>query len=37
MTPDLPSLGAWEGYGVLVAWLVVVLALGAVRLRRQDA
>lgn len=37
MAPDLPALGAWQGYGVLVAWLVVILGLAAIRLRRQDA
>jgi ABC-2 type transport system permease protein len=30
-------LSAWQGYGVLVAWVVVVLALAAVRLRTRDA
>lgn len=30
-------LTAWEGYGVLVAWVAVVLAFAAVRLRSTDA
>ncbi|MET0433010.1 MAG: ABC transporter permease subunit [Cellulomonas sp.] len=30
-------LGPWEGYGVLVAWGVVLLAAAAVLLRRRDA
>ncbi|WP_448059364.1 ABC transporter permease subunit [Cellulomonas hominis] len=30
-------LSPWEGYGVLVAWGVVVLAIAAVLLRRRDA
>ena len=30
-------LSAWQGYGVLVAWVVVVLVLAAVRLRTRDA
>ncbi|VTR77645.1 ABC transporter permease subunit [Cellulomonas hominis] len=30
-------LTPWQGYGVLVAWGVVALALGAVLLRRRDA
>ncbi|NUU16834.1 ABC transporter permease subunit [Cellulomonas humilata] len=31
------DLSAWEGYGVLVAWVVVVLAIAAVLLKRRDA
>lgn len=30
-------LTAWQGYGVLVAWVVVILAFAAVRLRSRDA
>ena len=36
---DLPNrvdLSAWQGYGVLVAWTVVLLAIGALLLRRRD-
>ncbi|NMR19828.1 ABC transporter permease [Cellulomonas fimi] len=32
-----PVLGPWEGYAVLVAWVVVLLATAAVLLRRRDA
>lgn len=32
-----PVLSAWEGYGVLIGWGVVVLAVAAVLLRRRDA
>jgi len=32
-----PHLGAWQGYAVLLAWVVVVLATAAVLLRRRDA
>ncbi len=31
------SLSPWQGYGVLLTWVVVLLALAAVRLRRRDA
>jgi len=30
-------LSAWQGYAVLVAWVVVILAFAAVRLRSRDA
>ncbi len=30
-------LTAWEGYGILVAWVVVILVFAAVRLRSTDA
>ena len=30
-------LTAWEGYGLLVAWVVVILAFAAIRLRSTDA
>ena len=30
-------LSAWQGYGVLLAWVVLVLVLAAVRLRARDA
>ncbi|MBF0688449.1 MAG: ABC transporter permease subunit [Cellulomonas sp.] len=31
------ALGPWEGYGVLVAWAVAAVVVGAVLLRRRDA
>ncbi|WP_024285390.1 ABC transporter permease [Cellulomonas sp. KRMCY2] len=31
------TLTPWQGYGVLVAWVVVLLTAGAVLLRRRDA
>ncbi|MBX9246138.1 ABC transporter permease subunit [Actinotalea ferrariae] len=31
------TLSPWQGYGVLVAWVLVLLAVAAVRLRREDA
>ena len=31
------QLTAWEGYGVLVAWVVVVLAAAALLLKKRDA
>lgn len=34
---DGPHLTAWQGYGVLVAWVVVLLTLAAVLMRRRDA
>lgn len=34
---DAPFLTAWQGYGVLVAWVVVLGTLAAVLLRRRDA
>ena len=37
---DLPNrvdLSAWQGYGVLVLWTVVLLTLGALLLKRRDA
>ena len=45
MLPDLFSeatgagtdLGPWQGYGVMLAWVAVVLAVAAVLLRRRDA
>ena len=40
LAADLPNrvdLSAWQGYGVLVAWTAVLLAIGAVLLRRRDA
>ena len=30
-------LSAWEGYGILVAWVLLILAFAAVRLRTTDA
>lgn len=30
-------LGPWEGYGVMLAWVAVILAAAAVLLRRRDA
>jgi ABC-2 type transport system permease protein len=35
--PDPSALGPWAGLGVLCAWVAVVLALAAWRLRRRDA
>jgi hypothetical protein len=37
VAPDPTSLGPWTGFGVLCAYVVVVLGLGAWRLRRADA
>ncbi|WP_149202302.1 ABC transporter permease subunit [Actinotalea subterranea] len=34
---DAVQLSAWQGYGVLVVWTVVLLVLAAVLLRRRDA
>ncbi|GAA4627949.1 ABC transporter permease subunit [Cellulomonas oligotrophica] len=34
---DAPFLTAWQGYGVLLAWVVVLGTLAAVLLRRRDA
>lgn len=34
---DVVSLTPWQGYGVLVAWVAVLLAVAAVLLRRRDA
>ncbi|WP_298459509.1 ABC transporter permease subunit [uncultured Cellulomonas sp.] len=31
------ALGPWQGYGVMLAWVAVVLAIAAVLLRRRDA
>jgi ABC-2 type transport system permease protein len=31
------NLGPWEGYGVMLAWIAVVIAVAAVLLRRRDA
>ncbi len=31
------DLGAWQGFGVLLAWVAVLLVLAAVLLRRRDA
>ena len=35
--PDIISLTAWQGFGVLAAYVVVLLAAAAVLLRRRDA
>lgn len=35
--PHVPVLGPWQGYAVLVAWVVVLLGLAALLLRRRDA
>lgn len=32
-----PVLGPWEGFGVLMAWVVVLLVIAAILLRRRDA
>lgn len=34
---DVATLTPWQGYGVMVAWVVVLLALAAVLVRRRDA
>lgn len=34
---DGADLSAWQGYGVLVAWVVVLMAVAGVLLRRRDA
>lgn len=34
---DAPYLGPWQGYAVLVGWVVLVLGTAAVLLRRRDA
>ena len=31
------ALGPWQGYGVMLAWVAVILAAAAVLLRRRDA
>ncbi|QGH68709.1 ABC transporter permease subunit [Pseudactinotalea sp. HY158] len=31
------TLGPWQGFGVLCAWVVVLMAAGAMTLRRRDA
>jgi len=35
--PDVITLSAWEGFGVLAAYVVIVLAAAAVLLKRRDA
>jgi len=37
MAGDVPVLTPWQGYGVLAAWVLVVLGAAAVLLRRRDA
>ncbi len=37
MAPESPVLSVWQGYGVLIAWGVVLLAGAVVLLRRRDA
>jgi ABC-2 type transport system permease protein len=34
---DPDALGPWQGYGVMLAWVAVVIAVAAVLLRRRDA
>ena len=34
--PDTPDLSAWQGYGVLVGWVVVLLGLALALLHRRD-
>lgn len=34
---DVATLSPWQGYGVMAAWVVVLLAVAAVLLRRRDA
>lgn len=36
-TSGTTVLGPWQGYGVMVAWVVAVLTVAAVLLRRRDA
>lgn len=36
-TPDIAHLSAWQGYGVMAAWVVVLLVAAGVLLRRRDA
>ena len=35
--PGIVDLSAWAGYGVLIAWIVVILGAAAVLLKRRDA
>ena len=35
--PGVVDLTAWAGYGVLIAWIVVILGVAAVLLKRRDA
>jgi ABC-2 type transport system permease protein len=35
--PDIAHLTAWQGYGVMAAWVVVLLVAAGVLLRRRDA
>ena len=35
--PDIPYLSAWNGFWVLLAWVVAVTAAAVVTLRRRDA
>ncbi|WP_372594798.1 ABC transporter permease subunit [Actinotalea sp.] len=34
--PDTPDLSAWQGYGVLAIWVVLLLGLALTLLRRRD-
>ena len=36
-TSSAPVLGPWTGYGVMLAWVAVLLAVAAVLMRRRDA
>ena len=35
--PGVVDLTAWAGYGVLIAWIVLILGVAAVLLKRRDA
>jgi len=35
--PGIVDLSAWAGYGVLIAWIVLILGVAAVLLKRRDA
>ncbi len=37
VTSGAPVLGPWTGYGVMLAWVAVLLAVAAVLLHRRDA
>ncbi len=37
LTMEGPDLSAWQGYGVMLGWVAVLLVLAAALLRRRDA
>jgi hypothetical protein len=37
LTPEASTLGPWEGFGVLCAYVVVTMGAAAVMLMRRDA